>query len=62
MDIIVFPYLLGQKKQEENRAAHYFLGSLQDANFCVSGLGSRIFICPVLLTETYKKLLSHSFS
>jgi hypothetical protein len=61
MDIIVFPYLLGQKKQEGNRT-DYFLGSLQDANFCVSGLGSRIFICPVLLTETYKKLLSHSFS
>jgi hypothetical protein len=37
MDIIVFPYLFGQKKQEENRAAHYFLGSLQDANFHVSG-------------------------
>jgi hypothetical protein len=62
MDIIVFPYLFGQKKQEENSAAHYFLGSLQDANFHVSGWVVRIFICPFLSTRTYKKLLPHSFS
>jgi hypothetical protein len=46
MDIIVFPYLFSQKEQEENRAAHYFLGSLQDANFCVSGLGSKDIYLP----------------
>jgi hypothetical protein len=51
MDIIVFPYLFGQKKQEKNRAAHYFLGSLQDANFCVSGLGSKDIYLPCFVNQ-----------
>jgi hypothetical protein len=51
MDIIVFPDLFSQKEQEENRAAHYFLGSLQDANFRVSGLGSKDIYLPCFVNQ-----------
>jgi hypothetical protein len=58
MDIIVFPYLFGQKKREENRSAHYFLGSLQDANFHVSGLGSKDIYLPCFVNQDLKETIA----
>jgi hypothetical protein len=48
---LFFHTFLVKKRQEENRAAHYFLGSLQDASFHVSGLGSKDIYLPCFVNQ-----------